>query len=85
MQPTQEIDPELREQNQADEKACAERIDYALKKYGCMLDGTAIIKNGFTQIQIGVVKVPPEIRKQMKEAERGRQIEVQDGDSPAAA
>jgi hypothetical protein len=66
----QEIDPDVRDQNTAAEKACGERIEYALKKYGCMLDGTAIIKNGFTQIQIAIVKIPPELRRQMKEAER---------------
>ncbi len=69
----QEIDPDTRDQNTADEKACGERIEYALKKYGCMLDGTCIIKNGFTQVQIGVVKIPPELRRQMKEAERNGQ------------
>lgn len=58
------------EQDKLDEQKCAERIDYVLKKYGCMLDGTAIIKNGFTQIQIGVNKIPADVRKQMKEAEK---------------
>lgn len=63
------IDPQL----QSDEKACAERIDYALKKYGCMFDCTCIIKNGFTQIQVGVAKIPPELRRKMKEAEKNGQ------------
>lgn len=71
--PPQEIDPEIRDQNAADEKACGERIEYALKKYGCILDGTAIIKDGFTRIQVGVTKMPPDMRRQMKEAERNGQ------------
>ena len=61
---------EVVEQDRVDEKLCGERIEYALRKYGCMLEGTAIIKNGFTQIQIGVAKIPADVRKKIKEAER---------------
>lgn len=71
--PPVEIDPDVRDQNAADEKACGERIEYALKKYGCMLDGTAVVRNGFTQIQIAIVKIPPELRRQMKEAQKNGQ------------
>lgn len=58
------------DQTNTDEKACAERLDYWLKKYDCILEGTAIIKNGYTEIRIGIVKLTPEQKKMIKEAEK---------------
>lgn len=63
--------PEQLAQYAADEKECGSRIEYTLKKYGCVLDGQAIIRNGFTQIQVGVKKIPSEVLEQMQEAENG--------------
>lgn len=57
-------------QDQLDEKSCGERIDYWLKKYGCYLHGQAIIENGSCMVRVGVQKIPLEVRKQIKDAEK---------------
>jgi hypothetical protein len=54
----------------AQEKACGERVSYALKKFGCDLRGRAVITNGNVQVFIDIVKIPPDVLKQIKEAEK---------------
>lgn len=64
-------------QDQLDEQACGERVSYWLKKYGCTLHGMAVLENGSVRIQVGIQKIPAEIRKQLKEAEkRGQPAEA---------
>lgn len=80
MGPT-EPEPELN-QDKLDEQACGERVNYWLKKYACTLHGVAILENGSVKVQVAIVKIPLEIRKQIKEAEkRGKTIQVADGDA----
>jgi len=62
--------------DQQDEKNCGERIGYWLNKYGCTLHGVAIIENGSARIQVGVQKIPAEVRKAMKEAEKRGQVQT---------
>lgn len=60
--------------DQVDEKACGEKINYWLNKYGCTLHGVAILENGSVRVQVGVQKIPLEVRKQMKKAEKSGQL-----------
>ncbi len=77
MEPTEQ-EPELN-QDKLDEQACGERVNYWLKKYGCTLHGVAILENGSVNVQVAIVKIPPEIRRQLKEAEKhGTPIPVAD-------
>lgn len=56
--------------NHEDEKACAERVSYWLKKYGCDLQASAHLTNGQVAMRIDIVKLPPEVLKEMKKAEK---------------
>ncbi len=72
----EEQEPELN-QDRLDEQACGERVNYWLKKYACTLHGVAILENGSVKVQVAIVKIPAEVRKAMKEAEkRGESNEV---------
>jgi hypothetical protein len=67
------------EQPQAhpDEVACGERINYWLKKYGCSLMPVTEIRAGNVATRVDIIKIPPEVLKQLKKAEK-------DGQSPSA-
>jgi hypothetical protein len=79
---TAPVEPQLN-QDRLDEQACGERINYWLKKFACTLQGQCQLTNGNVQILVGVVKIPLEIRKQLKEAEkRGTPVDM--GQSPPA-
>lgn len=66
---TEELEPD-----RLDEKNCGEKIDYYLKKYGCYLHGQAILENGTVMVRVGVQKIPLEVRKEMKKAEKHGQL-----------
>lgn len=54
-------------QDQIDERICGEKVNYWLNKMGCTLHGQAILENGSVIVRVGIMKIPAEIRKKMKE------------------
>lgn len=67
--------PDLPEEDNADEKACSERIAYWLKKYGCTMIPVMELRPGEVRPRIDIVKIPPEALKQMKAAEKAQSNE----------
>lgn len=74
MVPEQTTEEVELEPDRLDEKNCAEKVDYYLKKYGCYLHGQAILENGSVMVRVGIQKIPPEVRKEMKKAEKRGQF-----------
>lgn len=61
-------------QDQIDERTCGERIDYWCKKMGCALIGEAVLRPGQpVEIRIGIKKLPPDVLKEMRKAEKSGQ------------
>lgn len=58
------------DQAHADERACAERVSYWLKKYGCDLQAIATLRSGQVAMRIDIVKIPPEVLKKIRQAEK---------------
>jgi len=67
----------------ADEQACGERISYILKKYGCSMVPIIELRAGQVAARIDIVKIPPDVLRQLKKAERDGQPLPGPGQSPA--
>jgi len=70
------------EVNHASEKACGERVQYALEKFGCTLVPIIELRAGQVIARIDIQKVPPEVLKQLKKAKASGQ---QPGFGPSGA
>jgi hypothetical protein len=64
--------PQTPEQDQAalDEKTCGEHISYWLKKMGCSMVPIIELRAGQVAARIDIVKIPPDMLKQLRKAER---------------
>lgn len=66
------MEPPVSEQNEhPDEKLCGERIQYWLEKLGCALVPAIEIRGGQVKSRIDIVKLPPDVLKQMKKNKSG--------------
>jgi hypothetical protein len=73
MPPEPQLPPNLptadeQEAAHAAEKACGEKISYWLEKFGCDLKAIAVLQNGQVQMRIDIVKIPPDVLRQIKKA-----------------
>jgi EAL domain-containing protein (putative c-di-GMP-specific phosphodiesterase class I) len=59
--------------NHAAEKACGEKISYWLEKFGCDLQAMATLSNGQVRMRIDIVKIPPDVLRQIKKAKANGQ------------
>lgn len=73
-------------QDQVDEQECGKRVDYWLKKYGCVLDGQCVLTTGQPPvIRVGIRKLPAEVLKELKKREKQGQPVGPDGQSTSKA
>jgi hypothetical protein len=63
--------PVLEGNEHPDEVTCGERINYWLQKLGCALVPVLEIRGGQVKTRVDIVKLPPEVIKQMKKAQNG--------------
>lgn len=86
MEPSElpQLSTDRKEQDRADEKACGEKVAYWLKRYNCTLVPIMELRSGQVAARIDLQKIPPEVLKQMRQAEKeGRSGPV--GPQPASA
>ena len=69
MSPPDELSQED-QQIHADEKLASEHIAYWLKKTGCTMVPVVTIMGNQIRSNIDIRKIPPEVLKQLKKAER---------------
>jgi hypothetical protein len=67
----------------ADEQAAGERISYILKKYGCSMVPVIELRAGQVAAKIDIVKIPPDMLRKLRKAERDGQPLPGSEQSPA--